>query len=514
MTGSEGIIENANAGADLILRRALFGGVFACLGAAVGWLLWLALQKWPEVLIAPAIGVAIELVRQGFKHYKKLPFSGPATAAVGEAPPGAPEESPAFRIGWSAVRRASLLLLAVALGVMADLIKENFLQFVQSLAVFFPVGAVFAVLFSREVVQTDNLFERLPYGVVAGIAATMASLLIFFAMGGVDAIANIYSGWWVLVGICFAAAHVDRTDSHTGFFLAPLGGILILLFAILILVSFNLDGLAGGVFKVIPASVNSLLTGPDLPATSWTAPPESNAGKKDQQGAEDKPSEMDTPTTPAEPNWISSMLDCTGLPPLNITPERIKDDCDSGREFRVYGSKSTCMVPACDRLDLDCPPSVMMGIGRDRPTAFDLVNRDRDSSLLKPNEKRDTCLQRMRDCDAGSKELAESLNANPYSDGYLIREAMDAELTKEPHTFRRRMLCKQMQMGLGSGLARSLLAVIFFSVFWGWSKSVEQNTRPDNYEGSRIQRIDRVVLLGVAVFIVAVIVLSRWNSAG
>ncbi len=516
MPEPEVIIENAETGGSLILRRALFGGLFACIGAATGWLFWLALQVGVRVLIAPLIGVVIELVRWGYGRYKKLPLAERTASDEADASPDAAAEDQGFKIGWSTIGAASVLFLALVLGVAADLIKDNLLQFVQSLAVFFPVGAVFAVAFNKDSFQSENIMERLPYGVAAGIGATMASILIFLAMGGTAAIANIYSGWWVLVGICFAAVHVDRTDSHRGFILVPLAGIFILLFAILILVAFNLDRLAVGPFKVIPASVNSLLTGPDLPATSWTKPPEQDNGRNvKEDGMPPEPEK----TKPGETNWAFSMLDCTGLPPLNITRTEITAGCDDSNSINsmlaprdwAKGIRQTCLVPACDNLDTMCPPmggsstSELLYPGQGKPFG--------ESDPAKRNEEREACSQRRGKCDAGVERWLNWVKEHPYADHYLIQQAMAAELGKEPHTFRRRMLCKQLRLGLGSGLARSLLAVIFFSIFWGWGKSVEVKTRPDNYERSRVRRIDLIVLAGVGLFIAAVIALSQWNAS-
>lgn len=481
--------ENDTAG-GIVLRRALYGGLFGSVGATAGWLTWISFQVGWRVLLAPVIGVILEFIRKGYEYHQRVAASESAT-------PKTPYTQESVRTNNTHTSlRASLgrvvwfsfpILLAIVLGVAADLIKEIIVPYLQSVITIFPVGAIFALWFYQGQFRPHNLPERIGLGAIGGMLATLASLLIFYAIGGKAGIANIQSSWWVLVGICFAIAHVDEVDSGAPAIIAPLVSVTLLLLLIALFVAFNFDRYAYAGIKVIPSTINAVLAGPDLPATSW----------KDVRLEK----EIRNTPTPEGWTWLSRASGCESLQPLRISRERILAGCEDASVIAFQ-----CAVPPCLNLEKDC--SIQSLMTRDRSPQFEIEGSEPAAERAQREQRVAMCKVRREECEEAIERIKADV-ANPSSQSVLAREAQANELQTAPQIYRRRLLCRQVSLEWRSGLVRSLLAIVLFGVFWGAGRSLEVSHRPAHYATSRTRRLELLVVGLMGLLTIVVIIISR-----
>jgi hypothetical protein len=74
---------------------------------------------------------------------------------------------------------------------------------------------------------------------------------------------------------------------------------------------------------------------------------------------------------------------------------------------------------------------------------------------------------------------------------------------------RKTRLCRDLAAGLGSGLSRSWLVILCFSLGLGLTMRVEKQLRPRDYFSSKMQVYDRVLLLSTSVLIVTAALVLR-----
>jgi hypothetical protein len=114
----------------------------------------------------------------------------------------------------------------------------------------------------------------------------------------------------------------------------------------------------------------------------------------------------------------------------------------------------------------------------------------------------------------------EQATATPSHWGRLLAWWADCETlptqpsedAPQPYLDRKKRLCGELLTGGRSGLARSWLVVAFFSLGLGLTHLVDEGLRPADYDGSRTQSVDRILLAGILGLIVVGAIALRFVS--
>jgi hypothetical protein len=121
----------------------------------------------------------------------------------------------------------------------------------------------------------------------------------------------------------------------------------------------------------------------------------------------------------------------------------------------------------------------------------------------------------------GSRDIkegqGENVRAESWLGGRLARLAscgapQSPSTTPIPKQYEERNMkfCEQLLLGWRSGLARSWVVIAFFSFGLGASKLLDDRLRPEDYGGSSMRRLDRVIAVVAVMLVIATSLLIRF----
>lgn len=443
---------------EAVLRRALYGGILSSLCAAMGWLLWLfgqALEANPASIAGPLIGALLSVVVKGIEHYHevaKFEREGGKEGdgeEEGEAAPPPPPRSFWTGILTSLVPLVTLFTFLTCEHVLGELLHEYLAPFAASVAVLFPVGAIFALVFGEKQ-EGDSFASTFVQGVfVGGLAALLAGLVQWLMTGHVGWGGLL--GWWIIVGIGLSFAASDGSLSVRG----AMGGALI---AMILAVVFSVPGPIKAVegipfmplqmiVRTTGVAVSGALDEPDLPGRAWFEA-EKREEEREARRREDASRLQASYANVAFDDWVRSH------PEEPTEPE--PKEWPIGRWI-------------ADRLDYD-------------------PRRKADA----PPDPFSAHVSTVREMEA-SQRMAHDWGFSTVED-------------------RRDSLCRQLLQGWNSTLLRSWIVMLLFCFGLGLSPSVEREMRPSDYPSSRTARNDRILGLIVVAFLALVCVGFRVSS--
>jgi hypothetical protein len=452
-------------------RQALYGALLSSLGATLGWLLWVAaqaVQRDPRVLLAPAFGAALGLAIDWLSHYVGVArgeASGQTTGAL---------EKPA--LDWARPGALAVIFLAAACqNYVSDNIYAVVVPFLASLATLFPVGVMFGWMCCTSAPpEAKSVWELFWSGTVTGLLAALAAFVVHFCMGGVFTGGQSWStvgsalwsllGWWCLLG---AALGLIRGLSKEPTVLGPVFGVVLALavvFAFCLPAVYHVLNKAPGVLAlariVVEGEVNQMLSAPDLPAVFW------EKAQKQLDTARPGPAAADK-----ESSWGAAVAHWLGCP-------------ESGQ-----------VAAPPPQLQFQWPlvsPQPDMGRLLQAQLKKEEDRTEEDRQVLREWEEYQQSLNQANKARAGLQKALDHAKEHPLP----LPDESSARMEK---------LCKELRRGGQSGLVRSWLVILMFSVGLGLSPLVERPLRPVNYRYSRTHRNDQALMKFMFVLVALVI---------
>ena len=468
----------------LWLRCALYGGLLSSVGVTLGWFLWVAVEvlfqpgHGKDVWLAALIGAAVGLLVEWLRDYREV-----ARREAGLVPQEEEEQSEKKEKGeaggeqrppdYAGAARVGAFVLG-ALGVVcehlaADLIRDILRPFVTSLAMMFPVGALFTLALRgrewRGGYAPPALLARVLGGALLGIAAAALVYSVCLLSGTArHGIFEGLAGWWVLVGIGFTLAGVNTENPFS-----PAGGFLLATLLVLALCKWSspqtltgsLRQSNGGasVYQIVEAVVQTAaknaLEEPGLPQQYWLAAEEQV--RKDQSAS---------PVAQALPGakWTLGLCRWIGCSPRRAAPAAITP------------------TPA--------PPQDVLGLSVE---AY-LAEHPQEARHL-------TMTPATPEVPPGGSLAAAPPTPPTGEDG--------PQSDQDP----RQRLCTDLQMANGAGLLRSWLVMLCFSLGLGVAGPMEEHYRPEEYDGSKTRANDWALTALSLTLIVLAVLLTRFPPA-
>ncbi|MEV0202804.1 hypothetical protein [Nonomuraea sp. NPDC050691] len=267
----------------LVVRKALYFGLLAALGATFGWFSWIAagilLAKTREVWISALVGGLLGVVIDALVRYRR-------TMRAKQ------EDEPVigFPVLTVLLSASGTFLAAAGENALGELIKEVRWPFLFSVTTFFVGGlAVLALTellrFLGKGLDEDTAEDEVvPMLMLKGFLLVLGSLLMAAPvslanlLAGSDAAYPSLASWWMLIGIVAGVAVL--TARHSPWFAIVASAITLGVIAVF----FALVGLGPTeeLERTVPVSApkfGSLIAGitqgllevPDVPAQTWTA---------------------------------------------------------------------------------------------------------------------------------------------------------------------------------------------------------------------------------------------------
>ncbi len=251
------------------MRRALFSGIIASLGASLGWLGWVAAQAFAKdwkVLLAPVLGAVLGFIIQWIEKYI---HTARHEHIEGEAPP---DSAPAPN-GQATVRNWLLALTFLGIAcehLVGHVMSEYLLPFLASLATLFPAGFVIGFVLD-EPKEEKHVFAEAAVGALCGFVVSLAALAVQLIMGGGVGYFSLAS-WWIIVGIGLYVS-ANRSGGAN-----PVRTVLGVVISLSLVIICSIPALVntlekwpyiGGVTRALSAAVDGVLVAPDLPAQFW-----------------------------------------------------------------------------------------------------------------------------------------------------------------------------------------------------------------------------------------------------
>lgn len=526
-----------------MLRRALYGGVFGSVGATTGWLLWLgilAVRLRPvEVAGAAVLGAIIGFAIEWFIDYVRVAREE-AEHGVREKEDEPPPDEARYRPrDRGRLLAAGLRIGAVVAGflglvcehLVSEVASRVLLPFLCSLIFWFPVGAIFAVAFFRDGGAGETFFLRIVHGLLAGVAAAVVTGLACFMMRQ----GNIGHGGWLVLVALGTALMVGRNPNA---FAPFLGALAALVFFCLCAGYFVRTGrqppipfVNGSIGQYL---VDDILVSPDIPSAFWERAEKeiggtSVASTSAATGAWTLPCRWVgcLPPAPAAPAPANPLADLKFPPPSALALAPLPTGSPTalaGGGSAVPGGGETAGVPfapSSSATTSGTAPSGTRGVFSNVPSnPLSVLERSGHSpaahAKITPPWLSKSAIQAeaQQQVELGrtNEFLKQQAQVNQAMSRMLAESAAEAAQNQRRWADRS-ALCDALMQGWHSGLFRSWLVVLMFSVGFGASRFLDDRYYPKNhYEISETAKRDRLLMAIVIVVICVGIGVIRYHG--
>lgn len=451
-------------------RRVLFSGAISAIAVIAGWLLYFAFLAGIGALYAALVGATIAAVIHAVQHYFHIARHEASASAHGQHTQTAEHgnsnapRSPSF----AAAAQAGAIILGfvgiVSVHVVTELTHELLVPCMVSIVTLVPIGMLLGAIFSSPKPAEFNL-PMIAFGIpigggLIGLGAAAVAYATQWAMGQHPEFWPI-AGWWVLVGVgLFAAGRGKQLNVRRSVIGVALALVIVLASAwtsrsntassSTSQPSLDVRQPSAGVFSLwllILRSRDDAIRAPDIPSHVW-----------------------DNALAHARREWAEARN-------RHDEKEQVSND---GPLRSAWGS-TLARWCGCSEQIRGAPPE--------------------ETTNENPQHGNNSTSQPI---DQSPAYIAMYPEGGPRSMPYLDYSKFRVQTWDGG-----RVVCGQLRMGLESGLVRSWLVMILFSLGLGLAPRVERALRPSDYPSSRTRRMDGLMWLSVGALTIGGIFVVR-----